>query len=91
MDERDQLLSQWCGHLLAAFELEDSRVDIDAVLGLAGKAAHSVVRPAAPLTTFVAGYAAGLAVGSGQASEEVAMRSALALAAQQCDAEGASS
>ncbi len=91
MDERDQLLQQWCENLLAAFELEESRVDINAVLALAGKAAHAVVRPAAPLTTFVAGYAAGLAVGSGQASEEVAMRSALALATRQCDAEGAGS
>jgi hypothetical protein len=88
MDERDILLQQWCERLLAAFELEDSRVDIDAVLGLAGQAAHAVVRPAAPLTTFIAGYAAGLAAGSGQASEEVAMRSALALAAGQCGAEG---
>jgi hypothetical protein len=88
MDERDILLQDWCERLLAAFELDDSRVDIDAVLGLAGKAAHAVVRPAAPLTTFIAGYAAGLAAGSGQASEEVAMRSALALAAQQCEAEG---
>jgi hypothetical protein len=88
MDERDQLLQQWCERLLAAFELEESRVEIDAVLGLAGKAAHAVVRPAAPLTTFIAGYAAGLAAGSGQASEEVAMRSALALALQQCDAAG---
>ncbi len=91
MDERDQLLSQWCENLLAAFELEESRVDVNAVLALAGKAAHAVVRPAAPLTTFVAGYAAGLAAASGQASEEVAMRSALALAAQQCDAAGAGS
>ncbi len=91
MDERDQLLQQWCENLLAAFELEESRVDINAVLALAGKAAHAVVRPAAPLTTFVAGYAAGLAAGSGQASEEVAMRSALALATRQCDAEGAGS
>ncbi len=89
MDERDILLQHWCERLLAAFELEESRVDIDAVLGLAGQAAHAVVRPAAPLTTFIAGYAAGLAAGSGQATEEVAMRSALALAAQQCGSKGA--
>jgi hypothetical protein len=38
--------------------------DRDAILGLAGKAAHTIVRPAAPLTTFLAGYAAGLAGGS---------------------------
>ena len=36
----------------------------DTILGLAGEAAHGVERPAAPITTFLAGYAAGLAGGS---------------------------
>lgn len=80
MDDRQKLLHDWTEQLLAAFEIEGTQVDIDAVLALAGKAAHGVVRPAAPLTTFVAGYAAGLAVGSGQADEQVAMRSAMAVA-----------
>jgi len=80
MDDRQKLLHEWTERLLAAFEIDGTDVDIDAVLALAGKAAHGVVRPAAPLTTFVAGYAAGLAVGSGQADEDVAMRSALAVA-----------
>lgn len=80
MDDRQKLLYHWTEKLLTAFEIEDTEVDIDAVLALAGKAAHGVVRPAAPLTTFVVGYAAGLAVGSGQAEEQVAMRSAMAVA-----------
>lgn len=84
MDDRQKLLHEWTGRLLAAFEIDGTDVDIDAVLDLAGKAAHGVVRPAAPLTTFVAGYAAGLAVGSGQADEDVAMRSALAVADALC-------
>jgi hypothetical protein len=84
MDDRQKLLHEWTGKLLEAFEIEGTQVDIDAVLELAGKAAHGVVRPAAPLTTFVAGYAAGLAVGSGQAEEQVAMRSAIALADRLC-------
>jgi len=50
------------------------------VLALAGVAAHSVVRPAAPLTTFIAGFAAGLASGSGQATDSVSMESAMAVA-----------
>jgi hypothetical protein len=33
---------------------------VDPVLNLARDAAHNVLRPAAPLSTFVAGYAAGL-------------------------------
>jgi hypothetical protein len=93
MDDRQKLLHDWTEKLLAAFEIDGTEVDIDAVLGLAGKAAHGVVRPAAPLTTFVVGYAAGLAVGSGQADEQLAMRSAMAVADALCAraaAEGAS-
>lgn len=84
MDDRQKLLHDWTEKLLAAFEIDGTEVDIDAVLGLAGKAAHGVVRPAAPLTTFVVGYAAGLAVGSGQADEQLAMRSAMAVADALC-------
>lgn len=88
MDQRELLLQSWCAQLIEAFELDGTTIDIDAVLALAGKAAHSVVRPAAPLTTFIAGYAAGLAVGTGQANEDVAMRSAVGLATAQCPPEG---
>lgn len=89
MEDRQKLLHEWTEKLLEAFEIDGTQVDIDAVLALAGKAAHGVVRPAAPLTTFVAGYAAGLAVGSGQAEEQVAMNSAMALAESLCPAETA--
>ena len=74
MDDRQKLLHDWTEKLLVSFEIDGTEVDIDAVLDLAAKAAHGVVRPAAPLTTFVVGYAAGLAVASGQAEEQVAMR-----------------
>lgn len=69
-------LEGWVTELLAAFNLSDTQVNIDKVLSLAGVVAHGIVRPAAPLTTYLAGYAAGLAVGSGQSSEAVAMESA---------------
>lgn len=84
MNDRQKLLQDWTEKLLTAFEIDDTEVDIDAVLDLAAKAAHGVVRPAAPLTTFVVGYAAGLAVASGQAQQEVAMRSAMAVADALC-------
>lgn len=80
MKSQEETLEEWCRTLLQAFELEDTQVDIDAVLSLAGVAAHSVVRPAAPLTTFVAGLAAGLAAGSGQADQKTSMDAAMALA-----------
>lgn len=33
--------------------------DLDLVLGLAGQAAHGVVRPAAPVAAYLVGYATG--------------------------------
>ena len=80
MKSQDETLEEWCRLLLRAFELEDVDVDINEVLSLAGVAAHSVVRPAAPLTTFIAGFAAGLASGSGQAANAPAMKAAMDVA-----------
>ncbi|MDJ0317427.1 MULTISPECIES: DUF6457 domain-containing protein [Arthrobacter] len=80
MENQDEILKVWTQKLLEAFEIADIDVDIHAVLNVAGVAAHSIVRPAAPLTTFVAGLAAGLAAGSGQASEDAAMKAALGMA-----------
>ncbi|KRE78349.1 DUF6457 domain-containing protein [Arthrobacter sp. Soil763] len=80
MKSQDETLEEWCRALLQALELEDIEIDINEVLGLAGVAAHSVVRPAAPLTTFIAGFAAGLAAGSGQADDGVAMQAAMGVA-----------
>ncbi|GGV18387.1 DUF6457 domain-containing protein [Streptomyces spectabilis] len=61
----------------------DLDVDTGTLLDLARDAAHGVARPAAPLTTFLVGYAAGLAGASGgpQAVAEAA-RKAAALAAR---------
>ncbi|MGZ4660518.1 MAG: DUF6457 domain-containing protein [Arthrobacter sp.] len=80
MKTQDETLEEWCRALLQAFELEDVEVDINEVLALAGVAAHAVVRPAAPLTTFIAGFAAGMASGSGQAPDAVSMQAAMGVA-----------
>ena len=66
MSDRDddatrRALSQWSDRLIEALRLEGMEVDIDAVLALAGTAAHAIMRPAAPLTTYLVGYAAGVA------------------------------
>ncbi|MDR6685555.1 molybdopterin-guanine dinucleotide biosynthesis protein A [Arthrobacter sp. 1088] len=82
MKSQEETLEDWCRTLLQAFELEGVDVDINEVLAVAGVAAHSVVRPAAPLTTFIAGYAAGMARGIGQAADDTAMSAALDLARQ---------
>lgn len=80
MKSQDETLQDWCRALLQALELEGVEIDVNEVLALAGVAAHSVVRPAAPLTTFIAGYAAGLASGSGKASDATTMQAAMAVA-----------
>lgn len=82
MKSQEETLEEWCRTLLQAFELEGVEVDINEVLAVAGVAAHSVVRPAAPLTTFIAGYAAGMARGIGQANDDASMKAALDLARQ---------
>lgn len=80
MKSQDETLEDWCRALLQALELEGIEVDVNGVLSLAGVAAHSIVRPAAPLTTFIAGFAAGLATGSGRATDAASMQAAMDVA-----------
>lgn len=80
MKSQDETLEEWCRALLQAYKLENVQVDVNAVLSLAGVAAHSVVRPAAPLTTFIAGFAAGLAAAPGREMDTASMDAALAVA-----------
>ena len=56
-------LHEW----VAAVQAElgtDLELDLDEILNLARDAAHEIARPAAPLTTFLVGYAAGRREGS---------------------------
>lgn len=59
----DITLDDWVAAMAAELGLDELELDVEQVLDLAGDAAHSVTRIAAPLTTFVAGYAAGMAGG----------------------------
>jgi hypothetical protein len=81
---QDPVLRDWCARLVDELGASGLTVDVDKVLGLAGQAARAVKRPAAPLTTFVAGYAAGLAAGGGQSDPDAAVRAAVETAAQLC-------
>jgi len=59
--ERSQLL-EWTAAVLTELDLDvglSVDVDIKLVLDLARDAAHAVERPAAPLTTYLLGFAAG--------------------------------
>lgn len=56
-------LDEWIAELSTQLDIDPASVDLKAVLDLARDAAHNVERPAAPLTTYMVGYAAGLAAG----------------------------
>jgi hypothetical protein len=72
-------LAAWTADLAAALDLPDDPATVERglVLDVARDAAHGVARPAAPLTTFLVGYAAGLRGGGTDA-----VRAAAAIATQ---------
>ncbi|MEO5919922.1 MAG: DUF6457 domain-containing protein [Pseudolysinimonas sp.] len=75
----DTELARWAKELAEALGLETADIpDIPMILDLARDAAHNVMRPAAPLTTFLVGYAVGL--GRGTTAELAAIASELAAA-----------
>ncbi|MGO4691798.1 DUF6457 domain-containing protein [Glaciibacter sp. 2TAF33] len=51
-------LDAWASELSEALGIGELVVPVSVVLDLARDAAHSVARPAAPLTTFLVGFAA---------------------------------
>ncbi|WP_431959016.1 NTP transferase domain-containing protein [Actinacidiphila sp. bgisy160] len=76
--EHGGVLDEWITAAKAELGIELD-VDMRMLLDLARDAAHGVDRPAAPLTTFLVGYAAATAGGGEQAVAEAARRaSALA-------------
>ena len=54
-----EILDVWSGLLAERFGLERDAIPVGLVLALAADAAHGVTRPAAPLSTFIAGLVAG--------------------------------
>jgi hypothetical protein len=63
-------LDEWMSKVCAELDIPVDVIDRDLLLDLAGDAAHSVARPAAPLTTFLV----GVAVGQGQPLSQAAAR-----------------
>ncbi|MFJ7900253.1 NTP transferase domain-containing protein [Streptomyces sp. NPDC096198] len=83
--EHGHVLDEWISAVKDELGL-DLDVDTGALLDLARDAAHSVARPAAPLTTFLVGYAAAQAGGGPETVAEAA-RKAAALALRWADEE----
>jgi hypothetical protein len=71
-EEFDRLLADWADRVRSELGIADAPLDIQQVLGVAGVAAHAIMRPAAPITTYLAGYAAGLAAAGGADAEAAA-------------------
>ncbi len=57
------ILDDWTQRVIGALGL-DPQLDRDLILDLTREVAHGVARPAAPLTAFLVGLAAGQAGGS---------------------------
>jgi uncharacterized protein DUF6457 len=79
------VLADWTAQLKRELGLtgdQDLDLDVRAVLDLARVAAHQVDRPAAPLTTFLVGYAAGLRGGGAEVVRELSDRAAALAEAQ---------
>ncbi|MCW2494776.1 DUF6457 domain-containing protein [Jatrophihabitans sp.] len=78
--DHDHELDRWLHEVCAALGLPpELAAHRQLLLDVARDAAHGVMRPAAPLTTFLVGYAAGRSAGDAAAVEEAAeVASALA-------------
>ncbi len=65
-------LDAWVAELATALDVDPGSVDRGLLLDVARDAAHHVARPAAPLTTFLVGLAAGLRGGDAHAIADAA-------------------
>lgn len=85
--EHGYVLDEWITAVKAELGIELD-VDTGVLLDLARDAAHGVARPAAPLTTFLVGYAAAKAEKDGPEAVAAAARQAAALANRWADETG---
>jgi hypothetical protein len=87
------VLDEWTARLKAELGLVGERdldLDVRGLLDLARVAAHQVDRPAAPLTTFLVGYAAGLRGGGTEAVRDLSTRARSLAEAQESRPAGSS-
>lgn len=83
MPDAPEDLEAWVGALAESLGLGDDLHPIGLILDLTRDAAHGVVRPAGPLTT----YLVGLAVAQGMTVEDAAARARATIAAWEKTAE----
>jgi hypothetical protein len=76
-------LDAWIAELAATLGIDPAAVDRDLLLDVARDAAHGVARPAAPLTTFLVGLAAGRNGANAEAVREAAATAQRLVASRQ--------
>lgn len=81
-DDEARILAHWSQRLAEALQILDVEVDQELLLDLARKSAGSVIHAAAPVTTFMVGYAAGRESAAGSAGSGTASAAAISNAAQ---------
>lgn len=70
------MIDDWVTELCEALDVPSDAVDVAALLDLARDAAHHVERPAAPITTYIVGLAAGRTDASAATVAELTARAA---------------
>jgi hypothetical protein len=80
-DDEARILARWSQRLAQALQILDLEVDQELLLDLARRSADSVIHAAAPVTTFMVGYAAGLEAGRGSAGSRATSTAAISKAA----------
>ena len=65
-------LHDWIDELCDVLDIEEADLDEALILDVAREAAHNVARPAAPLTTFLLGFAAARSAGDPEETERLA-------------------
>lgn len=81
-DDEAQVLDQWSSRLAQALQILDLDVDHELLLDLARKSSDNVIHAAAPITTFLVGYAAALGARTGSPGDREAAAAAVAQAAR---------
>ncbi|WAJ33688.1 DUF6457 domain-containing protein [Arthrobacter sp. FX8] len=81
-DDEARVLDQWSHRLAQALQILDLNMDQEMLLDLARKSSENVIHAAAPVTTFLVGYAAALEAGTGSAGNREAAAAAIEKAAK---------
>ncbi len=76
------MLDDWVTKLSQEIGVTSDDIAISEILDLARDAAHAVARPAAPITTFIVGYAAGMRGGGREAIAQTVREALAAIAAE---------